>query len=557
MKEKLHAAIAEALDGLGCKSSFSVEYPRDASHGDYATNAALLAGNELGKRPIEAADFLKHILELKQIPGVAAITIAGPGFINFRVTPEHLATVVKGAIKKDTSWGTNDTRKKKRIVVDYTDPNLFKPLHIGHVMNNALGESITRLFEASGARVIRINYQADIGLHVAKALWGAQAMKADIEDIFAVGKAYAFGHERYEIDPKAKKEITALNTALYRGDDTALMALYGKGRKSTLAYFARFYPVLGTRFDADIFESETGPLGKSIVEKHIGTVFEKSDGAVVFRGEQYGLHTRVFITKEGNPTYEAKDVGLAAIKKKRYPFDLTVSVTSLEQKEYFRVVIRAIEAVYPDLAGKIEHCAHGFLTLTTGKMSSRKGNVVTGEELIEDMRAKARERMKGKKMNTTEEAAADAVAVAAIKYAILRQGSGKNIVFDPEQAFSLEGDSGPYLQYAHTRAVSLLKKAKTERVKSAPAPLPEAPLVLRLIPRFPEVVARAAQEKEPHFVTTYLTELAGAFNSWYGQEQIVDKGDPRSPAKVALVDAFRSTMKNGLFLLGMQAPEVM
>jgi arginyl-tRNA synthetase len=199
-----------------------------------------------------------------------------------------------------------------------------------------------------------------------------------------------------------------------------------------------------------------------------------------------------------------------------------------------------------------------MMELTSGKMSSRKGNIVTGESLITDMRTEAFAKMAERDLGDDKQAIADAVAVAAIKYAVLKQGTGKNIIFDPEQSLSFEGDSGPYLQYSHTRALSVLAKAKTEKVQPSGAMVPESVVDLeRVLYRFREVVERATKEFEPHYITTYLTELAGMFNSWYANSKIVDGADPHSPYKLALTEAFANTMKNGLWLLGIKAPEKM
>jgi len=289
-------------------------------------------------------------------------------------------------------------------------------------------------------------------------------------------------------------------------------------------------------------------------------VFEESDGAIVYKGEKKGLHTRVFITKAGTPTYETKELGLDYEKFQKQKLDHSVIVTANEQSGFFDVVLAAMADVLPEVAAKTEHVAHGFMALVGGKMSSRKGNIITGESLIEDMRVKAFAKMEEREFENQEEkrSVADAVAVAAIKYSILKQATGKNIVFDPEQSLSFEGDSGPYLQYAHVRARAVLRKAEAEKVPAAAKRPPEEVSELeRLLYRFPSVVARAQTENEPHHVTTFLTAIASAFNSWYAQGKIVDMTDDTSPYKIALTEAFAATIKNGLWLLGIQAPERM
>src|SRR3989344_9435548 len=215
------------------------------------------------------------------------------------------------------------------------------------------------------------------------------------------------------------------------------------------------------------------------------------------------------------------------------------------------------------MKGKYTHVPHGMMQLTSGKMSSRKGNVITGEFLIEGIRDKVVLKMAERKLpnDSGEEGNLrniEMITVAAIKYAILKQGTGKNIIFDPEQSLSFEGDSGPYLQYSHVRARSVLEKASSfQLLASSLKPPTEVTELERLLYRLREVVARAQKEYEPHYVTTFLTDIAGAFNSWYAKEQIVNKDDPTSAYKIALTQAFAQPMKNGLWLLGIQAPEKM
>jgi arginyl-tRNA synthetase len=277
------------------------------------------------------------------------------------------------------------------------------------------------------------------------------------------------------------------------------------------------------------------------VRKNTGPVFEESEGAVIYKG----AHTRVFLNSAGLPTYEAKELGLFKLKSQAFStFDASYTVTGSEQKDFFTVVFDAVRKVFPkETAGKeIAHIANGFLRLTTGKMSSRLGNVITGESLIEDLTAAARNR--------------EDVAVGAIKYAVLKQGSGKDIIFDPEKSLSLEGDSGPYVQYAHTRALSLMREAEKAGIKPGTGDAPATVnTVERLLIHFPDTVARAAKELEPHHVTTYVTELASAFNSWYASERVIGGANPHYG--LLLTQAVEKTLARGLQVLGIPAPEQM
>jgi len=282
-------------------------------------------------------------------------------------------------------------------------------------------------------------------------------------------------------------------------------------------------------------------------------VFEQSDGAIVYKGEQDGLHTRVFITSKGLPTYETKDLGLAKLKSQKWAFDSSITVTAQEQTDYFAVVLAAMRKILPEIASKIQHVSHGMMRLTTGKMSSRTGDVITGESLLNDLLAQANIRAAESRTENKEKLAQD-VAVAAIKYQILKQGSGKDIVFDRERALSLEGDSGPYLQYTHARTRAILEKAAEQKIVSEVGE--DTSELSHLLRRFPEVIERSAAEYEPHLVTNYLLQIASEFNSWYAKEQILD-GTPGAAHKVALTSATARTLKNGLWILGIPTPEKM
>jgi arginyl-tRNA synthetase len=558
IRDDIEKGLRTALDliGVAAPSEITLEHPAELQNGDFATGVSLALAKQTGKNPQALA--AEIVAAFSKNIAIEKIEVAGPGFINFHLAQQFFSETNGSILKDKEEWGRNKLHSEKRVTVEYTDPNPFKPFHIGHLMTNVIGESIARLYAANGANVTRANYQGDVGLHVAKAIWGMREKGSDPKDIHAIGEAYAYGADKYETDQNAKQEIDALNKVIYERSDAAINELYDIGRQTSLDRFEEIYKMLGTDFDQYFFESETADIGKQIVEEGLEKgIFVESDGAVVYRGEDDGLHTRVFLNSQGLPTYEAKELGLAKVKYERTKYDLSFVVTANEIAEYFKVLLSAMRKLFPELAEKTIHVTHGFMRLSSGKMSSRKGNIITGESLIEDMKAAAMEKMEGRELSNKEEVA-EMVGVAAIKYSILRQTASRDIVFDPEKSLSFEGDSGPYLQYAHTRALSVLEKAEKEGIEPSLEIAPEKISELeRYLYRFPEVVERATDAHEPHHVTTYLTELAGAFNSWYANEQIVNTDDVTSPYKLALTKAFQITMQNGLQLLGIKTPQKM
>lgn len=548
-------ALKKALADLGIEGAAPVlERPADMAHGDYSTNVALAYAKQLGKSPRQVAESVVASLGMHEL-SVAKVDIAGPGFINFKLNEGYFVENLKNI---DEEYGKGSDFSGKTVLVEYTQPNPFKPFHIGHLMSNAIGESLSRVIENAGADVKRLNYQGDVGPHVAKALWGIQELGADINDIDAIGKAYAHGAQAYENDEKAKAAIDEINGNVYK-NDPAIKDLYEAGKKTSLARFEELYALLGTKFDKYYFESEVWERGVELVKegKEKG-IFVESEGATVFPGEQYGLHTRVFITSKGTPLYEAKELALAESKAEDFSFGTSITVTAVEQEQYFEVAFKALGLLKPELDGRFTHIAHGMMQISGGKMSSRLGNVITGESLISSLIAEVQERMGNRVAPELTADVAKDVGVAAIKYTVLRQALRKNIIFDEERSLSFEGDSGPYIQYTAVRSRSVVAKATGLGIKPSFDVHPESVgLVERMLERFPEVAQRAAQENEPHHVATYLIELSSAFNSWYAQEQIVDVDDALSPYRVALADAVSNVLARGLWLLGIRVPVAM
>jgi len=560
MEQVIRTAINEVLSGWGFSDvNFTVEHPTELKHGDYATNVALVIAKRKGEGPREVAEQLRAAFTAK-IPKVDRIEIAGPGFINFFLTRQFFSQELSKILTEKNNWGSGKKEAGELVMIEYTSPNLFKSLHVGNLVGNIIGESISRLFEISGAEVKRLNYPSDIGLPAAKTVWGVREMNGDPNDIMALGQAYRFGNEAYEAeDGKAKEEIVSINKSLYERSDEALSKIHDIGITTSRNHMLKICELLGTKFDIEITESQASVIGTQIVKDNIGKIFNFSEGAVVYEGEKVGLHTRVFLNSKGLPTYEAKDVGNFTLKQEQFPnWTKSLIVTGNEQTEYFKVLFSALNEIFPDLNNKkLEHIPTGFLTLTTGKMSSRKGNVLLAEELLSEIQDEARVKAEETRTDNVEELT-KMVSVAALKYQILRQSPGSNITFDKEKSLSFEGDSGPYLQYTHARIASVMEKAKGVGLESVSDTYPEIIYeVEKIIYRFPEVIEEALKERAPHKVVGYLTEVAGAFNSFYAQEKIADKEDKNAPYKMAIAEAVKITLKNGLWVLGIKAPEKM
>jgi len=558
MEDVIKTAIEESLAELGIEPvDFTVEHPSDMEHGDYACNVAMVVAKEVGKSPRAVAEQLQTVLE-GQIEYVEKIEVAGPGFLNFYFARDFFTAELMRATTLGEKWGHNQTWLGRRVIVEYTDPNPFKEFHIGHLFTNFVGESIARLFMMADADVKRVCYQGDIGLHVAHAIWGMQELDIKAESDFTardLGRAYAHGATAYKSNEDAKTAITALNKIIYERSDEYVNALYDAGRAISLAYFETVYKLIDTKFDWYFFESEAAPRGKQIVLDN-PTIFVQSEGAYIFKGEDYGLHTRVFLNKSGLPTYEAKELSLAKMKEEALGvYDHSVVSTAKEINEYFKVLLKVMSFIYPELAEKHEHIGHGMVRLTTGKMSSRTGDVIAAVDFIADVAKSVREKVLASETVEPDEDLYNDVALAAIKYATLRGSILQDTIFDKDKALSFEGDSGPYLQYTHARICSVLEKAATVGIIPSAKVIPNLPYnVEKILARFEEEVESALNERAPHKVTTYLTELAGEFNTFYAQEKIADANEEFAPYKAFVANAVRLTLKNGLWILGIKSP---
>jgi len=526
--------------------------------GDYATNIAMQLAGRTRRNPREIAGELAQALQERLGDHVQSITIAGPGFINITLRDSALIETAKtAATTKPTTY------KDKVVVTEYSDPNPFKVLHAGHLYTSIVGSAISKLIAVAGGQVHAVNFGGDVGLHVGKTMWAIlQELGGENPDKLAaipeaersewLTKCYVAGTAAYEDDETAKETIITLNKRVYQlhdqnDHDSSFAHIYWTCRQWSYDYFDTFYARIGTYFEKYYPESEVAGIGLATVREQLAEgVYTESDGAVVFEGEPYGLHTRVFINSHGIPTYEAKDVGVSIQKWNDYHFDESVIITGNDIIEYMKVVLKSIEQFRPDLSSHTRHITHGNVKLAGGvKMSSRKGNILRAADVL-DIAHEANKQATGR---DDEQA-----VLGAIKYAFLKSRIGADIIYVPEESVSLEGNSGPYLQYAHARARSILQK--TEITAAMPADLQEGERsFVRKIGEYPEVIQKAVAELMPHHICTYLYELAQSFNRFYEHNRVID--DPREAQRVALVQQYAAVLKDGLELLGIAAPERM
>lgn len=519
----------------------------DSRFGDFATNIALQLGKQLSRNPRELAESI--IGKLGDSDEITSAEVAGPGFINITVADKLLSTISKQALARPYA--------DLQVVIETNNPNPFKAMHIGHAFNAILADTIANLLKAGGANIHRVSYHGDVGLHVGKSMYSLlrytsgdvsklQAIKEQDRNAF-MSQMYAEGAKAYQGDEAVKKEIDRLAEQSFVLTDPQYKAVYELCKQWSFDQIDELVGRLGNRpTEKRYLESEADKLGVETVKEHVGDVFVESDGALVFPGSKYGIFDNVFVSRSGRGLYGARDLGLMQLKDNDYHAQKSYIVTAEEQKDYFRGVIKAAELCLPSLKGVTVNISTGTVKLTTGKMSSRSGEVIEVRWLFDQIENAIRERSSEPSAQTL---------TGAIRYQFLKVRIGSDVVFDVNEATNLQGNTGPYLQYAHARAAAIMRKLEDtkggELTDLQPA---EHSLLLKMSER-PDVFERAIHDLLPHGIAAYLYELTQEFNRFYEANQVVD--DPRQAVRKTLLVDYLDILSGGLALLGIPAPEKM
>ncbi len=552
--EKLQSNLEEIVERLfGERTRVELGLAPEGTGADYATNVAMKLAKVVRKSPMEIAEEIGREVESDEYE----VSVAAPGFLNFRMRDDYFVEKVRelatGGLVVEGDYAG------KMVITEFSDPNPFKVLHVGHLYTSVVGDAISRILERAGTKVVRANFGGDVGLHVGKTLWAMQQKHYSSGDISIekIAQCYVEGTRAYEEDEKAKTEIVELNKTLYRiaamgkdvsevlgGEEGELAKLYWCGRELSYEYFDEFYAKIGVKFDKYYPESTVADKGLEEVKAHIGTTYEESNGAIVYHGEKVGLHTRVFINAQGVPTYETKDVGLIFTKWEDWHFDESVVITGNEQTEYMKVVLASVKEYAPELVERTRHLTHGMVKLPGSvKMSSRKGNFLRAVDVLEMVR----EELGGEKADWK-------VVLAAIKYAFLKYKMGGDIVFDPKESVAMNGNSGVYLLYSAVRAKKILQKAGKGGNEHGEMGEYERGLSKKIV-QYEEILRGAVEEKAPYKICNYLYELAQEFSRFY--EHVKVAGSEREGELMGIVRGYLRVMEDGLGLLGIEVPEEM
>lgn len=604
--KQLLKLVISTLYGVEIEANV-VAAPKDTG-ADFATNIAMSLTKTLKRNPLEIAEEIRGEL-LRQAESengvVDNVEVAKPGFINIKLGDGFYKAEITKYQKDFLDNISQDEYLDKTVICEFSDPNPFKILHVGHLYTSMVGDAMSRIIEFAGGKVVRANFGGDVGLHVAKNMYALLQHVDRISDEMTptekaelMAESYVEGSTAYEEDEKAKQEIVEINQKIYKiaaaGEevvakleeevessegnaksvvekDLLIAKVYYWGRKASYQYFEDFYRNIGVKFDRYYPESTVAGKGLEVVKRELKNgVYEESDGAVVFKGEKYGLHTRVFINKNGLPTYEAKDVGLIFTKWADYHFDKSVIITGNDIIDYMKVVLKSIEQYAPELSSRTLHITHGQVKLPgKEKMSSRKGNFLKAVDvinLINDELFEVQKNVNSSRGNSseTEQKKVDSkILFGAIRYAFLKYKVGGDIIFDVDESVSMTGNSGPYLQYAAVRAQKVLGKIFESQSKQTSKEITQNSWTLndfeksliKKVMQYKSVLEEAVKELAPSKICTYLYEIAQEFSRFYENVQVV--GSDFEVERGEIVLAYLKVLTHGLSLLGIEVPEKM
>ncbi len=529
-------------------------------YGDIATNIAFIIAKGQKKNPIEIAKGISE--KLRKHKFIEKSEISGP-YVNLYLNSEFYYEAVKKIETKKEKFGIGK-KSKEIIMVEFFHANTHKGVHIGHIRNISLGESLSRILEFNGKNVIRVNYQGDIGPHVAKCLWGFinlynQKAPKENKGIW-LGKVYAEASNKIKGNEKLENEVIQINKKIY-AREKEITKIWMETRKWCLDDFDRFYKEFGVNFDELYFESQTEEIGKKISYDLLESGIAKKDqGAIIMDLRNDNLGVFVLVTKEDYPLYSAKDLGLAKLKFEKYNLDKSIHVVGKEQEFHFKQLFKTFEKMgFEDAWKKSYHLIYELVMLPEGKMSSREGTMVLYEDLKNKLLYRAIEEIKKRHTDwdlKTIEKTAEKIMFSAMKFAMIRIENNKTLVFDWDNALNLEGESGPYIQYAYVRTKSILEKSGKIKIKNCHFDENEKRIIRKMC-EFEEVVEKCARDLSVYNMCEYLIDMANNFNKFYATSPVLTADDEKKDIRLAIVSCSSQILKNGLELIGIECPEKM
>ena len=569
-KKEIAEIIAKNLEGLTEDEIKSmIEIPQDQSMGDYAFPCFRLA-KTMRKAPNLIAAELAEKLQGEQLFSEVSPVNA---YVNMFVSREEMMkSTVSEVLEEKENFGRSDIGGNKKVIVEFSSPNIAKPFHIGHIRSTVIGNSLSKIYDALGYDVFKINHLGDYGTQFGKMIcayrrWGNRedVINSPIKTLLGY---YTKFHVEVEEHPELEDEARAIFTKLEQGSKEEV-ELWQWFREESLKEFQRVYDMLGIEFDSyngESFYSDMMPrFEKELLDKGL---LQESNGAQVVDLEEYKLGTALIKKSDGSSLYITRDIAAAVYRKENYDFYKNIYVVATQQNLHFQQLFKIIELMGYDWANQCVHVPFGMVRLEEGTMSTRHGRVVFLEDVLNGAIEKTREIIEEKNPNIENlEEITSQVGIGAVVFNELSNNRIKDYTFKWDQILNFDGETGPYVQYTHARCASLLRKAGEDIVAKAQDPKnvdfallaksDSAYELTKLIYAFPGVVEQAGEKYEPSIITRHIIDIAQCFNKFYHDEHIIVDDEVEKTSKIALVIATKRVIATGIGLLGMKAPERM
>lgn len=556
MKEQIISLIHKATNLPKPEIENLIEIPPSENLGDYAFPCFVLS-KKLKQSPQKTAEDLAKKINSKDL---AKIESKGP-YLNFFINkPKLIKTVLKDISKKN--FGKIKTKPKK-VMIEFSQPNTHKAFHVGHIRGTSIGESISRINEFLGNKVIRANYSGDTGMHIAKWIWCYQKYHSKEKlqkDESWIASIYVDAVKRLKENENFQEEVNEINRLIENKKDKKINELWKKTRQLSIESWNKIYRELNTKFDEHYFESEVEKKGKEISQELVKKkIAEISEGATIINLKKYNLGVWVLLRQDGTVLYSAKDLALIEKKFKKYNLDQSINIVADEQSLHFHQLFKTLELMKFRHLKKLKHLSFGMVRLPHGKMSSRTGDNILYSDFIKEITSYTEKRLKERSVNLNEKELRKRsviISIAAIKYSMLKQSPNKNIIFKKEDALNFEGDTGPYLLYSYARANSILKKIKNKNSKLKIKNLEQNEIKLtKKLAEFPEVVSKSYKDLNPAYLANYSYQLAQTFNEFYHSCPVINSENEK--LRIELVKNFKNILNQSLKLLGIESLEEM
>ena len=569
-KEEIAKAISEQVPDLSVEEIEEiVEIPQDTAMGDYAFPCFRLAKVLRKAPPLIAKGIVEGISENPLFEKVEQVN----AYVNMFISKEQFAKVTLAEAIDSENFGRTDIGGGKTVIVEYSSPNIAKPFHIGHIRSTVIGNSLYKIYDALGYKVIRLNHIGDYGTQFGKMIvayrhWGNEE-DVKREPIVTLLGYYTKFHVEVENDPKLDDEAREAFMKLEQGEKEEV-ALWQWFRDESLKEFMRVYDMLDIQFDE--FDGESfysDKMQRFIDELDQKGLLEESEGAHIVDLSQFDLPPALITKSDGSTLYCTRDIATAVYRKETYDFYKNIYVVASQQNLYFQQWMKVVKLLGYDWVKDCVHVPFGLVSLEEGTMSTRHGRVVFLEDVLNKAVEKTKEIIAEKNPDADQahiDEVAKEVGIGAVVFQELSNNKIKDYVFKWDKVLNFDGETGPYVQYTHARCASVLRKAGDDIVAKANKlgsidykylTSESAYELLKMLYAFPEVVVDAGEKYEPSIVTRQVIDIAQAYNRFYHDEHILTDNEDEKVAKVALTIATKNAIKNGLGLLGIKSPDRM